>query len=282
MFGYVRPLKSELLVREFARYRSVYCGLCHQIRQDYGQLPRLAVSYDLTLLALLLLSLADEQPPDQSGVCLLNPFVRRPIAGRGTVLQHCAALSVLLAWYKAEDERLDGHSVKGYLARMVFARAKKRAQKKYPVYAAIIGQHMAEQREAEKMPPDPDAAAIFGRMLHKLVYEAAAGIMPDEPVRQALGLIGDDLGRWIYLMDAIDDWQDDCNNNNWNPYGQFDCLSAAKEQSAVHLAELETALDRTAALLPYVRDSGLMANVFTQGLPFVREQVFAGVQPGKL
>jgi hypothetical protein len=55
MFGYVRPLKPELLVREFSRYKSIYCGICKQIGHDYGQLPRLALGYDLTLLAVLLL-----------------------------------------------------------------------------------------------------------------------------------------------------------------------------------------------------------------------------------
>ena len=46
MFGYVRPYKPELLVKELTRYQSVYCGICKQIGRDYGQVPRLALGYD--------------------------------------------------------------------------------------------------------------------------------------------------------------------------------------------------------------------------------------------
>ncbi|MFT9057020.1 MAG: DUF5685 family protein, partial [Ethanoligenens sp.] len=29
MFGYVKPFKPELKIREFEAYRAVYCGMCH-------------------------------------------------------------------------------------------------------------------------------------------------------------------------------------------------------------------------------------------------------------
>ncbi len=34
MFGYVRPYKSELLVREYEQYKSVYCELCRELWLD--------------------------------------------------------------------------------------------------------------------------------------------------------------------------------------------------------------------------------------------------------
>ena len=282
MFGYVRPLKPELLVREYERYRSVYCGICRQIRHDYGQLPRLAVSYDLTLLALLLLSLEQDPRPGRRHVCLINPVVRRHMADSSPVLEHCAALSVLLAWHKADDLARDGRPIRGSLAKLPFTRAHKRAGKRYPDYADIIRRQMSLLQEAEQRPPDPAAAGIFGTLLQQLVAAAAREIDVNEPVRQALGLIGHDLGSWIYLIDAIDDWQDDCNNKNWNPFGQCRSLADAQSQAEPLLAEREASLDRTAALLPYRRDSGLMANIFTSGLPAVRKQVFSGMFSDRL
>ena len=41
MFGYVRPYKSEMLVREFEQYKAVYCELCRVLGREYGLLARL-------------------------------------------------------------------------------------------------------------------------------------------------------------------------------------------------------------------------------------------------
>jgi hypothetical protein len=85
MFGYVRPLKPELLVREFSRYKSIYCGICKQIGHDFGQLPRITLGYDLTMLAVLLLSLSAKQPPDELAGCIINPLARPRRTGHRTL-----------------------------------------------------------------------------------------------------------------------------------------------------------------------------------------------------
>ena len=56
MYGYVRPDKGELRVREYELFRAVYCGLCQALRERYGFLSRFAVNYDMTFMALVLLS----------------------------------------------------------------------------------------------------------------------------------------------------------------------------------------------------------------------------------
>ena len=65
MFGYVRIEKPDLLIRDFTIYKSVYCGLCKAIGRRAGQIPRGAVTYDMTFLTLLLMALSVEDPlPD--------------------------------------------------------------------------------------------------------------------------------------------------------------------------------------------------------------------------
>ncbi|MEA4887951.1 MAG: DUF5685 family protein [Clostridiaceae bacterium] len=281
MFGYVRPLKPELLMREYTRYRSIYCGICKQIGHDYGQLPRLATGYDLTLLALLLLSLSDEQPPDDPAGCILNPLAKKPIARGGPILELGAGLTVLFAWHKAGDQVQDKHAVRGFFMRLAFYRAYRRAKRRYPNYEQILKEELAVLAHIESGPPSPEAAQIFGRLLQRVFFLAAERVVQDQNLKLAIGLIGRDLGKWIYLLDAIDDWADDCNNGNWNPYARLD-RTQAEQQAAGELAELELALNRTAALLPYYRDSGILANVLTQGLPAVRQQVMSGQKLGRL
>ena len=50
------PAETRIVDEEFTRYKSIYCGICKQIGHDYGQLPRVGVNCDLTMLAVLLLS----------------------------------------------------------------------------------------------------------------------------------------------------------------------------------------------------------------------------------
>ncbi|RGC58099.1 hypothetical protein DXA92_06340 [Agathobaculum butyriciproducens] len=53
MFGFIRPVKAELRVKEADRFQQVYCGLCHAIRAEYGRFYTLFLSYDMTFFALV-------------------------------------------------------------------------------------------------------------------------------------------------------------------------------------------------------------------------------------
>ena len=57
MLGYVKIDKGELKVREYEVYCGYYCGICKSIGRRYGQLPRMALSYDAAFLAILLASI---------------------------------------------------------------------------------------------------------------------------------------------------------------------------------------------------------------------------------
>lgn len=281
MFGYVRPLKPDLLIREYSRYRSVYCGLCKQISREYGQAARLTLGYDLTLLALLLLSLSVSQPEVSQESCVLNPVRKKPVAGEHPVLQLCAGLSVLLVWHKAADDIQDRQYFRGRGVQAILGRAYRRAKLKYPGYDQTIRNCLQELGECEKGAPDIQAAAVFGKLLQQ-VFELAAqdalsvpGFKHHEAIYLAVGLFGWHLGNWIYLVDAIDDFAADSDNQRWNPFGGL-TDQAAKSAALNKLQEHELELDRTAALLPYQVDSGLLSNIVTKGLAAVRQQIMAG------
>lgn len=281
MFGYVRPQKSELLMREFSRYQSVYCGICKSIGENYGQLPRLTTGYDLTLMALLLLALTADQPPVEAESCILNPLRQKPIVKGGDVIERCAGLSILLAFHKATDDRKDEGGLKSTLAAAALSNPYRRAKERYPRSETAIKIHLQRLAELEKGPPDLKAAEIFGDLLSDLMQIAAETSDYEQPVCEALQLVGRDLGTWIYLCDAIDDLKRDCNNSSWNPFSNLE-TDAANELARVRMQAAEQSLDRTAALMPYTRDGGIIANVVTLGMPAMRETILAGEKPGRL
>lgn len=53
MFGYVTANKPELKIREFARYKGYYCGLCHTLLENHGRRGQMTLTYDMTFLVIL-------------------------------------------------------------------------------------------------------------------------------------------------------------------------------------------------------------------------------------
>ena len=46
MFGYVTAHEPELKVKDFAKYKSYYCGLCQMLKKKYGHLGQITREFD--------------------------------------------------------------------------------------------------------------------------------------------------------------------------------------------------------------------------------------------
>lgn len=306
MFGYIRPFKSELLVRQWTYYQSAYCGLCKQIGRDYGALPRLALTYDLTFLAILLQCFAEDEADEQQDICLLNPVKRKTIMQHNRALEFSAAVTVLLAWHKGADDKNDGHAVRGGAVTIALSSARKKAEIRFPMLAQAIADSLRKLNEVEQGEPDPEAAsACFGELLAAVFREGIKHQFLDRDVtvdngtnnpdgadeqtvsvegrmiEETFACLGEELGRWIYLLDAIDDYRTDMDNKNWNPYSLLN-ENMAKTEADKALSNLEADMDKTAMLLDFVRDSALIANVIRMGLPHVRLRILSGTALEKL
>ena len=61
MFGYVVVNQEALDAPSLRRYRAFYCGLCRTLGDRYGMAARMALTYDMTFLILLLGSLYEPE-----------------------------------------------------------------------------------------------------------------------------------------------------------------------------------------------------------------------------
>lgn len=278
MFGYVRPEKELLLMRDFTRYRSIYCGLCKTIKERYGNLQRSIVTYDMTFLATLLLSLSLEDSEIVREGCVLNPINKKPISKNHSALDFAADSSIILAYYSALDNAQDESPLLGRMQSLLLRRSGKKAAQLYPELSVKIEVSLSELKEIEKGDYDPAAADIFGQFLAELFAEGAK--LLDHPDREmlirVLPDVGFALGKWIYLMDAFDDREDDLHNKQWNPLLKYS-ESDSRIFSENVLKECEEEVDRLLALLPYQRDGAIIGNIATVGLARTRERILAGV-----
>lgn len=168
MFGYVRPEKPILLMRDFALYKSVYCGLCKALGRRYGQISRAAVTFDMTFLAIVLLAFAPEDPRIREEGCILNPIKKKPIIVDNAILDYVADLSCLLAYASARDNALDDQPIRGTAETLLFLRSGKKAKRLQPEAARSISESLEALSELEKGEPTFEAASVFGRLISEL------------------------------------------------------------------------------------------------------------------
>ena len=72
MFGYVMVNKPEMKVKDFERYHSFYCGLCHELKKLYGPVGQATLTYDMTFLVMLLSDLYDVKDEERCCRCMMN------------------------------------------------------------------------------------------------------------------------------------------------------------------------------------------------------------------
>lgn len=258
MLGYIRPYPPELKLREHQYYRGVYCGVCRAMGRCTGQCSRMALSYDFVFLALTRLALANANPcrgNDTRAVhfekrrCLPHPFRRRLSLQAGDVTDYVACAAAMLNYHKLLDDKQDERGTKK--ARAIFAtphfkRFFRRARKKFPALAQEIEQSMSRFGEIERMNDIPSAdipADAFGQVLAVLFSH---GLNQDRA--RVAHHIGFHIGRWLYMIDAIDDYDEDVRRGRPNPlhslYGEEGLTKARREHLYLALsAELRHAID---------------------------------------
>lgn len=220
LFGYIRPDKSNMLVKEYELYKSVYCALCKQLEKDYGIFAKSILSYDSTFFCIVSASLVGAKPEIEHHRCTVNPLKQCKFCTSLTPhLKMAAAFTVISFYYKLYDDIKDERFFKSLLCRflLLFAkRYRKKALKNFAHYDKIVEKAITNQREYEKdknisIDKSADPTAV---MLKELMQTLAT----TEKEKNIYGNFGYFLGRWIYLIDACDDISDDLKNENFNPF----------------------------------------------------------------
>ena len=49
MFGYVTICEPELKMKDLRKYKAYYCGLCRKLKEDYGTMGQMTLTYDYTV-----------------------------------------------------------------------------------------------------------------------------------------------------------------------------------------------------------------------------------------
>jgi hypothetical protein len=213
MFGYVIPNKKELKVREVEEYRGWYCGLCHRLQKGYGLRGRVSLNYDMTFLSLLLSSLYDGSFTKSTSACPLHP-VHKHLCFDGRYVEYAAAMNILLTYYKCMDDWRDEHHLFKAGYGLTLRQHVKKTAARYPTQAQAIATCLGQLQEAEEQKEQhPDiVSGMFGRLCGA-IFACEQDVWHDD-----LWQLGFFLGKYIYLLDAWDDLEDDQKKNRYNPF----------------------------------------------------------------
>ena len=280
MYGYVRPERGELRIREYETFRGVYCGLCHTLKKRYGPLFRFAVNYDLTFLAMVLAG--PETPETTVRRCPYHPLRKTACPCALPALDAAADYTVILAYWKLRDAAADSGGIKALGSRLLAAAirgAYRKAAAARPAFAATAERELEELSALEKDAcPSIDAPADkFARIL-EAASEGAGSPERERVLRQLLY----HLGRIVYVLDAADDLEEDIRDGSYNPlrfrYEPREGKLAPEDAAQLRMS-LQHSHDRisTAFVLleknPYTE---ILSNILYFGLPAVTQAVFTG------
>ncbi len=275
MVGYVQMYKPEMKMREYEQYRGVYCSLCKCIGKRYGLPLRMALSYDLTFLALLSMAMHKECVGFTSSRCSYNPLKKCLQCQQTAALETAADITALMLYYRLEDHIRDEGFFGRLTARLYMPIAKhyrRKAQRYLPQADVWFAEMSAAQCAIEAADTcSLDAAAEpFAQLLERLL-----GNLTDDPKQQQVAQrLGYCLGRYVYLADAAADMEQDGKTGSFNPFvkscslnvGDRQALQNCRAYTAEVLRHCQAECIAAFNLLELHRFEGVLRNVLQEGI----------------
>ena len=273
MFGYVKPVISELLVREHEFYRAAYCGVCRAMKHNTGTLSNITLTYDSVFLALVrMLYLDDSEYSAKKRRCVAHPLKSRPMLSENEALAYTARAFAILSYYKMADDLHDepfGKRAAVSVARPIASSAKKRAD--LQGLEDIVSKKLSEisALEDKRTTNIDELATLFGELLGEVFAYGKDGA--DRLVLYECGM---HLGKFIYCADAAEDYDKDIKSGSFNPYAvmyENAPLTSENRQTIKCALLLECKkLEAAVNLLPFGKRAtieNIIRNIIYLGLP---------------
>ena len=260
MFGYVTASLKELDKEAEQRYGAVYCGICRRIRIQSGNIARIGLSYDMSFLALLLMSLYEPQEESGKKACKLHPVRKRPWVDN-TFVQYAADMNVALCYYNFLDDWQDEGKHSARILAGQFGKHLPEIAQRYPRQCSAMETCIRQLSELEKAGCDNpnEPASCFGQLMGQLLtYEEDIWA----PHLQQMGFY---LGRFIYLLDAALDYEKDEKKGKYNPYlamGTGKNWDKWEEYLILTMGRCTESFEK----LPLVQDKPLLDNILYSGV----------------
>lgn len=260
MFGFVVCNKTELTESEKNRYQSVYCGVCRTLKEKYGNKERFSLNYEMTFLALFLSSLYEPEELVKKVRCPLHPLQERE-ALVSPYVDYAADMTILYTYYKCMDDWKDDKN----LIHLKYAGCLKHhldgLRERYPRQFCHMEEKLKEfsRIERQSAPISDELINASGELLKELfVYR-------EDCWSGYLRSFGYELGRFIYLMDAVIDYEKDKKSGKFNPFLRTEKKLDLTEAENILKVMIGNAAEQF-EMLPIIRDEHLLKSILYDGV----------------
>lgn len=275
MYGYVTPDKSKLYHKDFLLFRAFYCGVCKETAKHYGNLPRLATNYDIAFLGVFLHAYLNILPEFLNQNCILNPFAKKHIVKSNNLLKDITDLNLLLAYHNVLDNKIDNGGLKNNIFCSLLKKHYQKSSINLPQADQIIQAQYEQLRELERQncPSLDKTADCFAIMLRDSVLTVIQKHNGDAQNQNLKDFLYN-LGKLVYLLDALDDLKEDYKSKNYNPFlAKFGNFQTKEQFIDDNKSDLDFTFNITINktienfnLLPITEGRDLLTNIIYYGL----------------
>ncbi len=269
MFGYVKPNYPYLYLKDDTLYRALYCGMCKSIKKANGNLARFSLTYDIAFMSLLVHSIKGVDVEVKNRRCVAHSIKKRPMANCDEISLLLADVNLILAKYKVSDDILD--EKKGKIKGLFINKGYKRAVKRHKQIDEIVKKQYSLLTEFEKS--NCNSVDIVSDCFAKMLEEISTYVLKDFS-NENTKLLFYTLGKWIYLIDALDDYDKDVKKSNYNVFRAKFSKTDYKSLIENHYDEIVSIfgsifsqMTESYQNIKFVFNKDLSSNIIFRGIP---------------
>ena len=263
MFGYININQKIMTEEDRKAYQAYYCGLCRQLKTSCGAKGQMLHNYDMTFLVVLLTGLYELTNEASEITCALHPTKRKTV-WINEATNYAADMNLILAYHNLIDDWKDDKAYSKKAFAKILDKDYARIMQKYPRQVAAVEEYMKRTEEVERRgEKNLDAVAgLSGEMLGEVFCWRE-----DEWARE-LRTLGFYMGKFIYLMDAYEDYDADLQKGSYNPL-----ISQMKERDEdmdtfirLLLTSMMSECAKSFERLPILLHADILRNVLYSGV----------------
>lgn len=263
MFGYININQKIMTEENKKAYQSYYCGLCRKLKSDCGTKGQMLLTYDMTFLVVLLTGLYELSNEESEITCALHPTKKRTV-WINEATQYAADMNLVLAYQNLIDDWKDDKAyTKKALAKML-DKDYTRIMSKYPRQVKALEDYMRRTEEVERSHESnlDVVAGLTGEMLGEIFC------WKEDEWAEELRTLGFYMGKFIYLMDAYEDYDDDVHKNAYNPLVYVKGESAEELDTLLRLllTSMMSECAKSFERLPILLHADILRNVLYSGV----------------
>lgn len=263
MFGYININQSELTEENKKAYQAYYCGLCRRLKTNCGAKGQMLLNYDMTFLIVLLTGLYELENETSDITCALHPTKKRTIR-INEATDYAADMNLILAYHNLIDDWKDDKAYTKKAFVKMLDKDYTRIMSKYPRQVRALEEFMRKTAAVEAgHETNLDAVSgLTGEMLGEIFC------WKEDEWAEELRTLGFYMGKFIYIMDAYEDYEADLRKNEYNPLTYLGKNSAQDLDTfcKLLLTSMMSECAKSFERLPILLHADILRNVLYSGV----------------